>query len=466
MNNIRDKIAIIGFGAAGYGTYLGLKEKGFKNIYIYNPANLKKHHEVKEWNQSTLKNNYRILKKKIGLFTVNSKTYFGSTLKITKIGDNKIYNNQIGGGLLNFWGGVMQTFDTQTLQSCLDINDLNDYYLKISNKIPISQIIHKNSKKNIYAKKNTINCNSYVEEMTKGMTINSKNFYEIDTIIATKQNNKKNCHCFIGCLKHTHFKTSNLDIDPGVKIINEIVEKVDFEKSRVITNSSKQVFDKIYLNAGPYHDQKILIQSSINNQNSIKIKDSSSFTFPIFFKGRKKNSTIEFALTNRIFCVKENGKILGHIQIYPPIDHINKSLYPSYLWDKLTFIKNISTNRLLWARCYLSDKFSRVKNSENQHEIYSKKNDIKIAQKKIIKIFKSNLNKDDFLPLNFIINSKTSSHYAGDYDHITKNILKQSENHYKKKIFFNDSLLWRILPSYSPTFTIMANAMKCTDIYL
>ena len=40
--NIKDKIAIIGFGASGYGTYLGLKEKGFKNIYIYNFSTLKK----------------------------------------------------------------------------------------------------------------------------------------------------------------------------------------------------------------------------------------------------------------------------------------------------------------------------------------------------------------------------------------------------------------------------------------
>ena len=40
--NIKDKIAIIGFGASGYGTYLGLKEKRFQNIYIYNFETLKK----------------------------------------------------------------------------------------------------------------------------------------------------------------------------------------------------------------------------------------------------------------------------------------------------------------------------------------------------------------------------------------------------------------------------------------
>ena len=46
------------------------------------------------------------------------------------------------------------------------------------------------------------------------------------------------------------------------------------------------------------------------------------------------------------------------------------------------------------------------------------------------------------------------------------NILKQDENHYKKNIFFNDSLLWDNLPSQSPTFTIMANALRNTDLYL
>ncbi len=34
MPNIKDKIAIIGFGASGFGTYLGLIEKDLK-IFIF-----------------------------------------------------------------------------------------------------------------------------------------------------------------------------------------------------------------------------------------------------------------------------------------------------------------------------------------------------------------------------------------------------------------------------------------------
>ena len=61
MNEIKDKIAIVGFGASGFGTYLGLKEKDSK-IYIYNQLPFKKEIDVKEWNLKNLKINYKYLK--------------------------------------------------------------------------------------------------------------------------------------------------------------------------------------------------------------------------------------------------------------------------------------------------------------------------------------------------------------------------------------------------------------------
>ena len=59
MNRIKDKIAIIGFGASGFGTYLGLKEKGFKNIYIYDQLPYKKELQFNYWSQKNLKKNYK-----------------------------------------------------------------------------------------------------------------------------------------------------------------------------------------------------------------------------------------------------------------------------------------------------------------------------------------------------------------------------------------------------------------------
>ena len=115
MTNIKDKIAIMGFGASGFGTYLGLKEKGFKKIYIYNQAPYKKEIEINEWTPRNLKRNYKYLKNKLGYRnTANSKTYFGKILNTIDYRNFKIYDNQISGGLLNFWGGVLQKFDQNT----------------------------------------------------------------------------------------------------------------------------------------------------------------------------------------------------------------------------------------------------------------------------------------------------------------------------------------------------------------
>lgn len=468
MKNINDKVAIIGFGASGFGTYLGLKEKKFKKIYIYDQSPLKKKIEIDEWNDKNLKENYRILKNKLSYNTANSKSYFGNYLNLINSRNLKIYDNQIGGGLLNFWGGVLQKFDKQTLNSSLNIDDLDDYYLKISKNIPISQIVHKNSHKNIYSNQENIKCHSYVEKITESINENSKELISKDTILATSHNKKhENCHCFIGCLKHKIFKTTNLDLDNNVILLNEKVIKINFDKNIIISNHSSQSFDKIYLNAGPYYDQKILSESLDNNKNSIRVKDSASFTFPIYFKGNLDKEIVDFALTNHLFCIKDKNITLGHAQIYPPVDHINKSIFPEFLWDKFNFIKNFSINRLLWVRCYLKDEYSQIKEFYEDNLVNKSNNkNIKIIQKRIFEIFKRNIKNNNFLPIKIFINSKTSSHYAGDIDHIKQNILKQNENHYNKKIFFNDSLLWEKLPSESPTFTIMANAFKNTDLYV
>lgn len=468
MVSNNDKVAIIGFGASGLGTYLSLKEKGFKKIFIYDHLSLEGKSEIDEWNKINLIKNYKYLKKILGFKTANSKTYFRNQLNAIGSNNSKIYDNQIGGGLLNFWGGVLQKFDKKTLQSSLKINNLDDYYLKISKNIPISQIIHKNSKANIYANQQNINCGNYIEEIDESLLHNSSEIIKKDTIVAISQNiEKEDCHCFIGCLKHDIFKTSKLDLDQNVTIVNEKVLKIDFHKNTIISNSSTQAFDKIFLNAGPYNDQKILIESLEENNKSIRVKDSISFTFPIFFKGNLKKEKNNFALTNYIFSIKDQNSILGHVQIYPPIEHINKSIFPSFLWDRLGFFKNLSVNRVLWARCYLNDDYAQIKEfKKNEDSIGIKKIKIKNLQKKFFEIFKRNFDNSNFIAINYFINSKTSSHYSGDCNYIKQNIIKFDGNHYNKKIFFNDSLLWESLPSDSPTFTIMANAFRVSDLYL
>ena len=91
---------------------------------------------------------------------------------------------------------------------------------------------------------------------------------------------------------------------------------------------------------------------------------------------------------------------------------------------------------MLWARCYLNDQYSHIKEfKNNKHVKIIKNNKIKTIQKKFFKIIKRNIQNSNLYPINFLINSNTSAHYAGDFEHIKKNILKQSEGHFNKKLF-------------------------------
>ena len=50
------------------------------------------------------KNKLQVFKNKLGYKnTANSKIYFGKILNTIKFSNFKIYDNQLSGGLLNFW---------------------------------------------------------------------------------------------------------------------------------------------------------------------------------------------------------------------------------------------------------------------------------------------------------------------------------------------------------------------------
>ena len=102
---------------------------------------------------------------------------------------------------------------------------------------------------------------------------------------------------------------------------------------------------------------------------------------PIY--GALFKNKVNFGLTNYIIGIKDKGVNLGHAQIYPPLDHINKAIFPYYFWGKLDFLKNISVNRLLWARCYLNDEYSNIKEFKNNKHVQI------IKSNKIIDFIKS-----------------------------------------------------------------------------
>ena len=90
----------------------------------------------------------------------------------------------------------MQTFDQNTLRSCLQINDLNEYYLKVSKNIPITQIICQNQIK-AYMQSANIKCQSYIDSIDESINKHSSEIIKKDTILAFSENkNHDNCTCY------------------------------------------------------------------------------------------------------------------------------------------------------------------------------------------------------------------------------------------------------------------------------
>ena len=166
-------------------------------------------------------------------------------------------------------------------------------------------------------------------------------------------------------------------------------------------------------------------------------------------------------LTNSIAHVFKNDDLFANVQIYPPNKHIYNSLLPPKLWKSLDFLNKISFDRILYARCYLEDKFSVIKTftPQNDVKIQIDKKLISQAKKTVYKEIKKTLS-NKFITIPVFLNSKTSSHYAG-------NLSEDEKVKYKtisKDIFVNDSVLWQYLPSSSPTLTIITNAYRNTEV--
>ena len=101
-----------------------------------------------------MRENYSFFKKKLGFKLVSSKPNFGNHLDLIQgNNNNKIYDNGIRGGLLNYWGGVLQKFNKRTLNLSLKIDDLDDYYKKVAQNIPVTQVVNKIKKIFIQIKK-------------------------------------------------------------------------------------------------------------------------------------------------------------------------------------------------------------------------------------------------------------------------------------------------------------------------
>lgn len=472
---MKDKVAILGAGASGFGTYLGLIKNGYTNIDVYNSSNRNNIRYSKLNNIENLdkkiKNLYSILKSLKNYGILNRKSYLGAYLDEIKINKKSlIYNNNIEYGLTNFWGGILQDFDDEYLSNNKVLNksnNLTDKYRELSLTIPITNPGLNNKfinsiSNNIAIKVSNLNSkfNDYLNQK------NEINHFISPVSLETSDNkNFKECLCIIGaCPIHSIFSTEKYFKSQKIKVINQEIERINFKTNEIIFLDEKKKYDKIYINLGPYNSQKLIIKSmGLEENENILIKDGTSYVFPIYFTGKInfENTKNFFNLTNNIINFKnQNDKTLT-LQIYPSTDHIIRSILPKFLFNMSSSISNLFLKRILWVKCYLPYGVETEKTfSLTGKDFFEKKDINKIEQNKkfIFEKISQVLKKSDFFPINITMNGKTSSHYSGCNQNILK-MFDASSSKISNNIILSDSTLWNSVPSQSPTFTIMANAM-------
>ncbi len=455
-------IAILGAGAAGYGTYMAFKDLKGVNCSVYNfPEEASISNEPKV----SLAKRYSILKKKYGykLFSIKTNRFLRTPKRIENNLGETIWDSMTSFGLISFWGGVSQKLNRQEFITNIGREPDEVIY------DPVDELIYDEGDCRQHKDKNTsqVNmikmhslCEKFFEHLIK---VPGKNFsLEPPKLFLKRANNfDVNCGNLLGCahvdtffsskdffLKEIKKKSSNLEI------ISEKILDLDIEKREVATNESKKVFDFVFVCLGPYQTQKLL-NKALKTNYPIIVKEPTLFTFPIFYTGKINRSDSFFGLTNFIFNLSTKGETEISIQVYPPNKHIFLSTIPSIFWGKLSFLKSMFFSRFLYLRVYcgMQNQVTKVfydkavKQEKNNQNINHTKN-------RVYKLFKRICKGTAFIPLSLFFNAKTSSHYAG----CNPSFLLHVDYLERNKIFITDSSNWKSSPAKSPTITIIANA--------
>ena len=465
---MKTKIAILGAGASGFGTYSAFKNENEKfDITIFNsPIKNKKNSTIKIKkiiNERNIHEYYEGLKKLSNSNSYNKKNNYGSTYSFIGNSFSKIIDSNYQYGLTQFWGGILQTFDHDSISKiCSESESLKKAYISISKLIPITKPSENFNNSFLYklANKPGIEKNNLINILESNFTKSSEWAYGTNSVAMKVDNNTSSeCYCLAGCCKtHSIFSTLNYFKNrKNLKIVNKNIKKIDFDKKIIFFENEKKKFDKIFINLGPYNSQKIINQNMGSGSDTIKVKDSHIFMFPIIYLGNLPHEKKYFELTNEIINIKNNFKDFATIQIYPPNKHLIRYMLPKYFFSLGDIFYKFIFNRILFASVISNDENSIIKKF-NENSYIESSIDKKNYEETIFNQFNEKLNKKNlFIPIKYFHRPITSAHYSGK-DFLKKEIFNIKKNEIFKDIVLNDSTLWDYMPSYSPTLTIMAYA--------
>lgn len=299
--------------------------------------------------------------------------------------------------------------------------------------------------------------------------------------IETRDDNPKHCvycgECMIGCFAGATF-TAKTTIDAQVAdgairtTVRDRVVTVDPDRGTVRTARSGEAgpFDRIYLCAGCVGTTEILMRSLNIREGPILI-DNAVHTFPIVCvkdPDLSAGSRRYLALSNLIVMgLAEQGNArAAQILIYPNMDHLWRPLTPAALWPLCGALAARFRNRLVWGRAYLDGELSQkyalsLRADDSLRFDLLEEPYVKSEMRTLLAALKTALHGTGLtLPTFKTIRQSTSSHYGCTLPYGGRLLPMGPEGRVGRTVYVCDSTCFPSLPAVSPTFTIMANAMR------
>ena len=500
------RIAIIGSGAAAMGALIAChqQEKFPKSLSMFDigkPNVLDKFGDVSRdhdphRSQNELASIYRQLRRDNGLSFPPPKSTFGVMPSKIKFQNKQyLWKSEHFGGLTNFWGGGMLPFtDNEFADWPISAVDLQPWYERVAENVGIAGV---NDGLNSYfgdgfVNRPAIRLSEPIQKLNWRINEfeDAKAHYDwiagtTHLALETRDSRINRCTytglCMTGCPQNSIFSTREYiqdQVQAGYvkQYIRGKVLKIDADMIFVEHNygvESYGKFDRIFIAAGCIGSTEIVMRS-LGISTGPVMRDSRVASFPILMahQGSRKVSE-SFALSNLTVGCRDKEDLTKFIQgsIYPFQDHFWRYLVPPVLWPIAKRIAKLGHQRVLFARFVLPTEFDRTYEFEMRDE-QLKINPISGQNPaEVIKQIRSDLHllfkEQRFarMPLG-AVSQGTSSHYSSTFPYGGNGVEVGIQGKIKKGTFLIDSSVFPTAPSISPTFTIIANAARMTDLAL
>lgn len=498
MNSPR--IAVVGSGAATFGTLYGIfKKTPNADITVFDLAQPSHSAPVlKDQNPETVRAYYDSiyvkLKSEMGLRFPPMKTHFGESFeRITVDQSPRFFKSALFGGMTNFWGATLLPFtDSDFKKWPITTQDMAPYYKDIAHAVGIS------------GRSDGLNKYFSPEYITRPEFYSLKGFERIDQVVnaantqgpynivsgqnrvglETREGHKQSCtgcgECMAGCYRNSIFTAK----DPMQKWLSEKkfklvqgrVLKVDKDRRLQLEDLNSRAvydidgFDRVFLGAGALGTAEIVMRS-LDIPSGPVLYDNAIFQFPILNLGSASSREEQeryVALSNIIFALfpsANSGLENAQVQLYPNFDYLWRNVIPEWLWPLARGPVAAFRDRLMWARTYLHSKHCYAYNlnldSNGQLQLSEKQSPDRSAIKPVIQSLKEAFQGSGFkiLPVRPVV-SKTSSHLAGPFGYDSPLISINRTGEILPGVHICDSAVFPDSPATSLTFTIMSNAYR------